>query len=78
VFFKLGCNIESKLNSPMNSKYQKEIANDVVHHLEYNAERSHLIIPEYGRHLQKLIEQAIIAMLKSVIKQQSIFKLWVV
>lgn len=42
----------------MNSKYQKEIANDVVHHLEYNAERSHLIIPEYGRHLQKLIEQA--------------------
>jgi hypothetical protein len=34
----------------MNSKYQKEIANDVVHHLEYNAERSHLIIPEYGRH----------------------------
>jgi hypothetical protein len=23
-----------------------------VHHLEYNAERSHLIIPEYGRHLQ--------------------------
>ena len=42
----------------MNSKYKKEIANDVVHHLEYNAERSHLIIPEYGRHLQKLIEQA--------------------
>lgn len=26
--------------------------------LEYNAERPHLIIPEYGRHLQKLIEQA--------------------
>jgi hypothetical protein len=43
----------------MNSKYKKEIANEVVHHLEYNAERSHLIIPEYGRHLQKLIEQAI-------------------
>ncbi|GIZ09458.1 DUF4290 domain-containing protein [Flavobacterium sp. UMI-01] len=42
----------------MNSKYQKENANDVVHHLEYNAERSHLIIPEYGRHLQKLIDQA--------------------
>jgi hypothetical protein len=37
----------------MNSK-KKEIANDVVHHLEYNAERSHLIIPEYGRHLQKI------------------------
>ena len=42
----------------MNSKYQKEIANDVVFNLEYNAERPHLIIPEYGRHLQKLIDQA--------------------
>ncbi|MCG9791144.1 DUF4290 domain-containing protein [Flavobacterium algicola] len=42
----------------MNSKYQKENANDVVYHLEYNAERTHLIIPEYGRHLQKLIDQA--------------------
>lgn len=42
----------------MNSKYQKENANDVVFNLEYNAERSHLIIPEYGRHLQKLIDQA--------------------
>ena len=29
-----------------------------VNFLEYNAERAHLIIPEYGRHLQKLIEQA--------------------
>ena len=55
----------------MNSKYQKEIANDVVHHLEYNAERSHLIIPEYGRHLQKLIEQLLLRMLKSEIKLQS-------
>jgi hypothetical protein len=42
----------------MVTKYQKEVANDVVHHLEYNAERSHLIIREYGRHLQKLIDQA--------------------
>jgi hypothetical protein len=25
----------------MNSKYIKENANDVVHHLEYNAERTH-------------------------------------
>ena len=39
-------------------KYYKENANDVVHFLEYNAERPHLIIPEYGRHLQKLIDQA--------------------
>jgi hypothetical protein len=38
--------------------YQKENANDVVGHLEYNAERPHLLIPEYGRHLQKLIDQA--------------------
>jgi hypothetical protein len=42
----------------MGEKYIKENANDVVHHLEYNAERPHLIIPEYGRHLQKLIDQA--------------------
>jgi hypothetical protein len=32
--------------------------NEAIVHLEYNAERPHLIIPEYGRHLQKLIEQA--------------------
>lgn len=42
----------------MAEKYVKENANDVVCHLEYNAERPHLIIPEYGRHLQKLIDQA--------------------
>ncbi len=42
----------------MVAKYQKENANDVVHHLEYNAERPYLIIPEYGRHLQKLIDSA--------------------
>ncbi|MBF6641072.1 DUF4290 domain-containing protein [Flavobacterium sp. J49] len=42
----------------MGDKYIKENANDVVHHLEYNAERPHLLIPEYGRHLQKLIDQA--------------------
>jgi hypothetical protein len=44
----------------MVEKYKKEIANDVVFNLEYNSERKHLIIPEYGRHLQKLIEQATI------------------
>ncbi|NHM07306.1 DUF4290 domain-containing protein [Flavobacterium sp. CYK-4] len=40
------------------TKYIRENANDVVHHLEYNSERKNLIIPEYGRHLQKLIDQA--------------------
>ena len=44
----------------MIEKYTKENANDVVFNLEYNSERQHLIIPEYGRHLQKLIEQATI------------------
>lgn len=39
--------------------YQRENPADVVHFLEYNAERPHLIIPEYGRHLQKLIDQAV-------------------
>ena len=38
--------------------YQKENANDVVGNLEYYAERPHLLIPEYGLHLQKLIVQA--------------------
>ncbi|MBN8565909.1 DUF4290 domain-containing protein [Flavobacterium filum] len=37
---------------------QSEKAHQVVHLLEYNAERPHLMIPEYGRHLQKLIDQA--------------------
>jgi hypothetical protein len=40
-------------------KYIKENANDVVFNIEYNAERPHLIIPEYGRHLQKLIVLAV-------------------
>lgn len=31
---------------------------EAVFNLEYNAERPHLIIPEYGRHLQKLIDLA--------------------
>lgn len=42
----------------MDTKYIKEIANDVVQHLEYNSERKPLIIPEYGRYLHKLIDQA--------------------
>ena len=33
-------------------------ADDAVMHLEYKSLREHLIIPEYGRHLQKLIDQA--------------------
>ena len=28
--------------------------------LEYNGERPHLIIPEYGRHIQKLIDHCIL------------------
>ncbi|MBD3582766.1 DUF4290 domain-containing protein [Flavobacterium selenitireducens] len=39
-------------------KYEREKPGDVVFNLEYNAERTPLIIPEYGRHLQKLIDQA--------------------
>jgi hypothetical protein len=41
-------------------KYSKELAHDVVFNLEYNSERPHLMIPEYGRHLQKLINQAVV------------------
>jgi Domain of unknown function (DUF4290) len=43
----------------MTAKYTKENANEVVFNLEYNSERKNLIIPEYGRHLHKLIDQAI-------------------
>lgn len=42
----------------MDTKYTREIANEVVFNLEYNSERDQLRIPEYGRHLQKLIDQA--------------------
>lgn len=34
--------------------YQSE---ESVQYLEYNSERTHLIIPEYGRHVQKLIDE---------------------
>ncbi len=44
----------------MDTKYIKEIAREVVHNLEYNSERKALIIPEYGRYLHKLIDQATI------------------
>ena len=30
----------------------------MIDNLEYNTEREHLIIPEYGRHLQKMINHA--------------------
>lgn len=31
----------------------------LVDNLEYNTEREHLIIPEYGRHIQKMVNQAV-------------------
>ena len=36
--------------------------------MEYNTEREHLIIPEYGRHVQKMIAHA--TNLKSRVEQQ--------
>lgn len=33
---------------------------EAIEHLEYNSQRQHLIIPEYGRHLQKLIDAAVL------------------
>jgi hypothetical protein len=30
----------------------------LIDHLEYNTEREHLIIPEYGRHMQKMVNYA--------------------
>ncbi|SFJ82882.1 DUF4290 domain-containing protein [Myroides guanonis] len=35
------------------------VTEKIVSELEYNALRSHLIIPEYGRHIQKLIEHVV-------------------
>ena len=32
---------------------------NLVENLEYNTEREHLIIPEYGRHFQKMVNFAI-------------------
>lgn len=32
---------------------------DLVEHLEYNTERPQLIIPEYGRHFQKMVDHAV-------------------
>lgn len=35
------------------------VTEKIVSELEYNAQRSHLIIPEYGRHIQKMIEHIV-------------------
>ena len=35
-------------------------AEQAVNSLEYNSLRSDLIIPEYGRHLQKLVDQMVV------------------
>lgn len=32
---------------------------EAINYLEYNSQRKKLVIPEYGRHLQKLIDFAI-------------------
>ena len=31
----------------------------MIDSLEYNSERVNLIIPEYGRHIQKMVNQAV-------------------
>lgn len=31
----------------------------MIEEIEYNTERPHLIIPEYGRHIQKMVDQAV-------------------
>ena len=33
------------------------INEEAINYLEYNSQREHLIIPEYGRYVQKLIDQ---------------------
>jgi hypothetical protein len=43
----------------MVTKINSEKTQEAINFLEYNSERKSLIIPEYGRHLHKLIEQAV-------------------
>jgi hypothetical protein len=31
----------------------------LTEHLEYNSDRNHLVIPEYGRHVQKMVEHCL-------------------
>ena len=31
----------------------------MTEHLEYNSDRNHLVIPEYGRHVQKMVEHCL-------------------
>ena len=39
---------------------QKEIKKEIMtFDIEYNSERPHLIIPEYGRHIQKLVDHCV-------------------
>ena len=40
------------------SKLLHLIILQLIDQLEYNTERVHLIIPEYGRHIQKMVDQA--------------------
>jgi hypothetical protein len=52
------CSLRSKYTFEYEFKiYQRKLERCCAS-FGYNAERSHLIIPEYGRHLQKLIDQA--------------------
>jgi len=43
---------------PVSSNHKLSSLN-LVENLEYNTERSHLIIPEYGRHFQKMVDHAV-------------------
>lgn len=43
----------------MVTKINSEKIQEAINFLEYNSERKSLTIPEYGRHLHKLIEQAV-------------------
>ena len=52
----------------------------LIDQLEYNTEREKLIIPEYGRHLQKMVNQAIAEEdeKKRNIIARSIIAVWVI
>ena len=50
----------SKIEGIISLQLKKSITFEImIDSLEYNSERIDLIIPEYGRHIQKMVNQAV-------------------
>jgi len=53
------CSRYNKTTSLLHIFKQKHFDLNLVENIEYNTERPHLIIPEYGRHFQKMVDHAV-------------------